>query len=228
MNELLLALIGGLAGSIHCVGMCGGLVISLGVRGREQSALKRQLVYALGRVFTYTVAGVAAGYAGWRLDGQLAAWPNARVGLQVIGGLGLVAVGLELLGKFPWREKSGSECLGAALFSGLHGSAGGVFFAGTINGLLPCGLVYAWLAVAVSTASLLRGAAVMALFGLGTIPALAALGAGARWLPCSVRHVIARVGAWVVIVSGLALLGAAAWALFTNDPAACPYCSPAE
>jgi sulfite exporter TauE/SafE len=103
-----------------------------------------------------------------------------------------------------------------------------VFFAGMINGLLPCGLVYAWLAVAVSTASLLRGAAVMALFGLGTIPALAALGAGARWLPCSVRHVIARVGAWVVIVSGLALLGAAAWALFTNDPAACPYCSPAE
>ncbi|MBX7104621.1 MAG: sulfite exporter TauE/SafE family protein [Gemmataceae bacterium] len=225
MNECLLALFGGLAGSAHCVGMCGGLVVSLGVRGQEMAALRRQLIYAAGRVFTYSFAGLAAGYAGLRFGSELDTWPAGRAVLQLVGGLALIVVGLELLGLLPWRAKGDAGCLGPALFEGLRGSARGVFFAGMINGLLPCGLVYAWLAVAFSTASLLRGAAVMACFGVGTIPALAALGAGARWLPCSARHTLARVGGWIVVGSGVALVATAAYG-FVVTPVDCPLCGP--
>lgn len=225
MNECLLALIGGLAGSAHCVGMCGGLVISLGVRGQESAVLRRQLVYAAGRVFTYTFAGLTAGYLGLRFGAELSRWPAGQIGLQLIGGVALLLVGFELLGFGPWRGKAESSCLGAALFEGLRGNARAVFLAGMVNGLLPCGLVYAWLAVAFSTADLVRGAAVMACFGFGTIPALAALGAGARWLPCSARHVLAKLAGWVVIASGVALIASAIHGYNTGTPA-CPLCDP--
>ena len=81
MIELPLVFLGGLLGSAHCVGMCGGFALSIGVGAKSFTAnLQRQLVYTLGRVLTYSFFGVAAGYAGF--------WLSRRAGtlIHVQGG----------------------------------------------------------------------------------------------------------------------------------------------
>ena len=74
----LLVFVGGLLGSAHCVGMCGGFVLALGVRPGLFANLRRQIAYGLGRVFTYTVGGIAAGMVGLRLEGSAATLINAQ------------------------------------------------------------------------------------------------------------------------------------------------------
>ena len=71
MIELPLVFLGGLLGSAHCVGMCGGFAVSIGIGSRGlASNLRRQLVYTAGRIFTYSFFGIVAGYAGLWIAAQ--------------------------------------------------------------------------------------------------------------------------------------------------------------
>src|SRR5262245_15231585 len=107
--------VGGLLSSAHCVGMCGGFALALGAGGRSHAVnLLRQLVYGLGRVFTYTVFGVAAGYAGARLTADWQPLMNVQAVLSIAAGLALIALGLDAAGLLRWpRSASSSACLGA-------------------------------------------------------------------------------------------------------------------
>jgi uncharacterized protein len=140
---------------------------------------------------------------------------------------GLAATGV-LAG---WRARAAKgPCLVPSLFGALLTATRmhSVFLAGAVNGLLPCGLVYAYLALAASAHDMLRGAAVMGLFGAGTIPVMAAVGCGGALLGHALRARVFRVAAWCVVLTGV--LSVARGAGFLPAPvlaggaAVCPYC----
>ena len=189
----------GIASGVHCVGMCGGIVTAFSVVRMESHRpifpLARQLAFNAGRISTYAAAGAAAGTAG-----SFLALQN---GLYLFANVVLILVGLHLAG---FGALLRLERLGAPLWRRLQPLAarasakGNPYFAGLLWGWLPCGLVYAALAVAVTSGSSLKGAAAMLAFGLGTLPWLLAAGAAAaqlrRWM--SLPAVRLAVGGGVV------------------------------
>jgi sulfite exporter TauE/SafE len=116
-------------------------------------------------------------------------------------GLGLVTLGLIRL---PQRWSTATSQLFAPLFAYFLNARGwfGYFLAGLANGFLPCGLVYAFLALAAAAQDGPRGALIMTLFGIGTMPAMLAIGCGTRLLTHGVRRQIYRVAAVFVVALG--------------------------
>ncbi len=159
-------LVASLAGSLHCAGMCGPLLLVMH-RGRPSPVL--HIAYQTGRVATYTALGVAAGVLGRGVD-TLAA---AR-GLEH-AALGLTAMALVSMLVIPrWRTKRhagfGLDLMRGALMQAAPPLRALLF--GAATGLMPCGWLYAWLAVAMGTGTALAGGAVMGAFAVGSIPAL--------------------------------------------------------
>jgi sulfite exporter TauE/SafE len=177
MNPWIAAFSLGLAGSLHCVGMCGPLVLAL-PGGRDKSLPRRlfgRLAYNLGRTVTYAIMGLLAGAFGHVVQ---------HVGLQqfvsiLLGVLLLATVFLSSRHAPAWVVQRITVPLQKALAGLLkRDGARGLFEIGLLNGLLPCGLVLAALAGASLQVGPLRGALYMALFGLGTTPLLFALSLG--------------------------------------------------
>lgn len=178
-DSLLLALgsglLLGLAGSLHCVGMCGPLVLGFSAKNTPKGkGLGHSIYYSLGRVFTYSLMGLVLGYfgAGVRLTGY------QGIVSVVIGSILLFSVLL------PASLKSKAALLpGAFIYTKLKSSLSGVilkegkprpFIFGMLNGFLPCGLVYTALAASLVPETVFASAAFMAAFGIGTSPLLSA------------------------------------------------------
>jgi sulfite exporter TauE/SafE len=179
------ALIAGLAGSGHCLGMCGGVAGALAMRARtthaggvSESRVALALAYNLARISSYALAGTLAGLLGRTLLRAVDVAPLS-IALRVAAGLIMVAAGGRLL--FGWRLLDPIEAAGAGLWrrlapwtnrgvhrAGLTGAIG----LGLAWGWLPCGLTYSMLLLAATTASVTQGALVMAAFGLGTLPSM--------------------------------------------------------
>ncbi len=243
MLELPLVFLGGLLGSAHCVGMCGGFALLIGSgAGSVPSNVARQAVYSLGRIFTYVALGGALGYAGLRLAQDLPLIVRAQSVLALVAGVTLVIVGLISAGVLPNNlssffgrgGRSASHAGPSCLASGLLGSFlrapgwGNVFLAGVFTGFLPCGLVYGFLALACSTASFPVGAATMAAFGLGTVPLMVLVGSGGSLVSVVTRQRLLRLAAWCVVVAGMISLarGVSAWTADTQSgPPDCPLCA---
>jgi len=168
---LITAFVMGAVGSLHCVGMCGPLAMSLPVVAPSPAGrMFYTLLYNLGRVLTYAAIGAVLGLVGASF---------ALVGLQQ--GLSIVA-GLLILVFLVWPKGSwaiNSHKTVQQFFEFLRKQLGelffkknfrSVFFIGLLNGLLPCGLVYMAVAGAVSTGSVVKSSLFMAMFGLGTLP----------------------------------------------------------
>jgi len=214
MNWILAGLAFGFFGSVHCVGMCGPLALSL--PGADQSRVRfvvERVVYNLGRVLTYTLLGGLVGLAGRGA---------ALAGLQqaVSVGIGVVMI---LAAAVPWvsRRVQQLEQAPAALLGKVmapigrlyqRGGTGALLVVGVLNGLLPCGFVYAALATALTAGDLVQSMTFMAAFGLGTGPAMLGVSligrvASATWrarLQRLVPYGLAFVGL-LLIVRGLGL-----------------------
>lgn len=172
----------GIASGVHCVGMCGGIVTAFStIRFNPRPEWTRQILFNAGRISTYAVAGAAAGTAGSFLALQNGLYLFANVVLILVG-LHLAGFGallrLERLGGPLWRRLQPLAARASA--------KGNPYFAGLLWGWLPCGLVYAALAISVSGGNAFSGSAAMLAFGLGTLPWLLAAGAAAaqlrRWM----------------------------------------------
>jgi sulfite exporter TauE/SafE len=206
----------GLLGSLgHCLGMCGPLVTMFGVqfRARRSAGLPYHLLYHASRVGVYALLGALVGGLGSALGlGDSLGRVAGTVSLFL--GLGVLLLGLGYLGWLPLGriEATGAWLNRAMGWALQQGSSVRVLVLGALNGLLPCGLVYSTLLVAASTGGPLTGAAAMAVFGLGTLPALVAVGVGAGALSARVRQVFVRVAGVLIMVVGLqiALRGLAA------------------
>jgi hypothetical protein len=182
------ALLMGLAGSGHCTAMCGGLVglassaTSSPEPRRPRAQFRRIAASSAGRLLSYAMAGGGAGAAGGGLASMVAA-ERLPWALRLLAGALMISVGLHLagltkalrpvewLGHVVWGRISGT----ALRFSVVR-STSGAFVFGLLWGWLPCGLVYAALALASATGSAAHGALAMTAFGVGTLPMLVALG----------------------------------------------------
>lgn len=233
MTELLLIFCGGALGSAHCVGMCGSFALAVGAGAPGWAAnLNRQLTYSAGRLFTYSAAGAMAGFAGARLAAGLAGWIDAQAVLALVAGVLLMAQGLSAAGvvRFDHWLPQPVVCLAGTFFGPLLRGSGlsTAFLAGMFTGLLPCGLVYAYLALAGSTGELSGGMLRMALFGLGTVPVMVLVGLGASAVGLAWRRRMLRFAAWCVVLTGLISCGRGLYPLVTaaEEPvAACPFCT---
>ena len=210
MIELPLVFLGGLLGSAHCVGMCGGFAVRVGLGASGFLAnLSRQLTYSAGRIFTYSFLGVIAGYAGMWLSGKTNLWINTQAILCMLAGGWLTIYGLLELGLIPRRYQQrvgpgAAACL-AGTFVGPFLAARGrlaILLAGVLTGFLPCGLVYAFLALASSSGSIGTGLATMSIFGAGTAPLMILTGASGSLLSHYMRRHLLRISAICVCLMG--------------------------
>lgn len=235
MIELPLIFLSGLLGSGHCVGMCGAFAMAIGWGSRRPlDNLIRQLCFSLGRAVTYTFLGVTAAFAGQQLQIKLG-WLNGAQGvLSLLAGLLLVIAGLAATDwlplRFTWMNRV-TSCSAASQFRALLGSSSrlNVLIAGVMTGFLPCGLVYAFVALAAGTGSVLSGASVMATFALGTMPLMLVTGLGSSLLSATVRTRLLRLAACcVVVVGGITVARGASnlIAVSHSESPRCPQCHP--
>jgi sulfite exporter TauE/SafE len=125
----------------------------------------------------------------------------------MLAGVLLMVQGLAASGALPWRAWTGTAggCLGPSLFAVLlHAPRfSRVFLAGVINGILPCGLVYAYLALAAGSGAMWTGGLTMFLFGLGTMPLMVLVGSSGHLLGMTSRRRLWRLAAWCVVLTGV-------------------------
>jgi sulfite exporter TauE/SafE len=224
--EWLLIFVGGLTSAGHCLGMCGGFVLALGASAPGLAAnARRQLVYATGRVSVYMLAGAVVGYSGARLGG-LQALVNTQAIFCIAAGMVLIGQGLITAGVLPWFTSGIAVCPGASTFAALLRAPRlrSVFVAGACNGLLPCALVYAYLALAAATGDMLHATAVMALFGLGTVFPLLLAGLTGSVLSIPWRRKVLRIAAWCIVLTGALTLARGIQYLQHSTGDACPFC----
>jgi hypothetical protein len=227
-----MALMTGLLGSGHCLGMCGGLISALALsHSRHRKPLLFHGLYHGGRVLTYTLVGAMVGWLG-----SVLAYANrfhslmrlALVGsdlLVIVVGLGTVVIAsrcnllrFDLPGPVRLISRAansltravpqlpGGEQLPASTYTALP--------LGLLMGFLPCGFSYAMAITAAQSASLTKGALTMLCFGVGTTPALLLFGCTIHWLSQRVRGWMIRGAGLLVAVIGayhlrqhIALLG---------------------
>src|SRR3989337_2883908 len=108
MIEYVLFFIAGIAGSFHCIGMCGGFPIALGSVSNRSPSRKalNQLLYNSGRIFTYTFLGILLGYLSLRIN-EIKPILNAQLIVSVIAGIFMILIGLQILGMLVERAIPG-------------------------------------------------------------------------------------------------------------------------
>jgi uncharacterized protein len=221
MTYYLVVFAAGVAGSFHCIGMCGGFACGLGrdPRGRGATTV-RHLLYNSGRLTTYCFLGALAGALGQiictrqgttflLLGGSLEA---AQRILAIVAGLLMIAMALQFFGLLQAFNRLavgfGSSTFALSLRSLLttRNRAAPLAF-GVFNGFLPCPLVYAFAAQAASTFQPLPGALTMASFGLGTFPAMLLMGGVGRVLAPAWRRRGVLLAGTCILLLGIITLG---------------------
>lgn len=187
-TSYLVAFIMGLFSSLHCLGMCGSIIGTLTLSLRQEIRESKRLLtpfvlnYNLGRITSYTLAGLVAGILQHVLILPFGKEFGYRM-LQILSAIFMAGAGLYIAGWFPrfaYIEKAGSafwrkiEPYGRSLIP-VH-TLRHAFIFGMIWGWLPCGLVYAAVALSATTGEVTRSAFTMLAFGLGTLPAVMGVG----------------------------------------------------
>ncbi len=213
------ALLAGLLGSVHCVGMCGGITgaLTMGLPAPVRLSYSRLLPYLLaynsGRIMSYVTAGALMGALGAQLSGSLT--PQAAISIgRVISGLFMLALGVTIAGW--WNALAGLEKLGGRLWRHIEPWGRGLLppkgpvqalGLGLVWGWLPCGLVYSALAWSLAAGGALQGGGIMLAFGLGTLPTLIVMGSAARWLKQMTRLPrVRQVAGALILAFGLYML----------------------
>ncbi|MFT5220594.1 MAG: sulfite exporter TauE/SafE [Planctomycetota bacterium] len=211
-HSFVTALLVGLLGSTHCIGMCGGIVSALSMTGPNELAVGRYekffrlLAYNAGRIGSYIAVGALSGF----IVNQLGAFlPESNLPIAaLISALFVIALGLYLANW--WRFLSVLEGAGNVLWQHIRPlgqrwlparNVKQAFALGLIWGWLPCGLVYAAVAWSLSSGDWVQGALIMLGFGLGTLPALLLVGSGASGLNRLMRNPTLRTSAGVALIA---------------------------
>lgn len=226
MMSLLAGVTFGLASSAHCAAMCGPLVTSIGRRVGTASAraqLGHVLLYHCGRAAIYVLLALPAGAAGETLVVR-----GLGRGLAICAGVLLLAAAAGSTRVRPFGNMSaGYSRLLARLSTRLlrwaaaH-TVAGPLATGALNGLLPCGLVYAALTAAVATGTVAGAALLMAGFGAGTSAILVALALGAASIPQKARARLGAATPLVLAAAAMILIARGATAPHHHHPAAPP------
>jgi len=206
MNYLPLAFLMGLFGSLHCAVMCGPLMLSLPIEKRNiWNAGLSLLLYQTGRILSYTLMG---GIAGW-FGSTFSLIANQKT-LSIVIGILLIVFTLLQFSSYCSKKLSTFQFKLINPISKLMGKLFGLplweFFAGMLNGIIPCGMVYLSLATAVNSASAINGFQFMFLFGLGTLPLLMMISLGGIYLKKYIRFNTKKLIPWFMLFMGILLL----------------------
>jgi sulfite exporter TauE/SafE len=205
--SLLSALLVGLLGGVHCVGMCGGIVAAFSFRADGTvPPFRLHIGYNLGRVLSYTLFGALAGGLGASLN--LLHVRPVQIALYLLAQCVMILLGLYLAGWNRWVLIF--ERAGGALWKRVQPlfrkflpvrNLPGAFLAGMVWGWLPCGLVYSMLVSALASGGAAGGAGLMLAFGLGTLPNLLGMGLFAHSLKPFFQNLTVRRLAGLLVAS---------------------------
>ncbi len=219
MNTNQLAFFIGLFGSLHCVGMCGPLALAVPMKHNGLgNVLFNKLLYQFGRIISYSFLGLLTGLLGHQI------WlAGLQQWVSIISGLLIIAAAC-----FRWLHFSlVNNQLNIILrpFNKLLGYAlrnkASHFIVGILNGFLPCGFVYLALAGSLNTNNITSAVFYMFWFGLGTLPIMFAVTAGAGFAGPLIRTKINRGIPFVMLCLGV-------WFIFRGLELNIPYLSPAK
>ena len=205
----------GLFSTMHCVGMCGGIIGALSLslpvetRNNKPKLFAYVMTYNLGRIISYGAAGLVAGAIGAGVL-QSTGIESGHAVLRLIGVMMMVAIGLYLTGWLP--QIASVEKIGIPLWKHLEpigrklvpvASLPKALAYGLIWGWLPCGMVYFVLVWALTAGSAVNGALTMMAFGLGTLPILVTAGFMTSWITRFTHSTRARqlVGLLIIIAA---------------------------
>lgn len=198
----------GLVGNLHCVGMCGPIALIVPVKrsGRAQKALSI-LLYNLGRIAVYSALGALLGAFSMSLNIM-----GVQQHISILIGITMISIIV-----FPALSRK-FNLINSTLFSGVSRlkkhfyllvnkrTYFSIFLLGTLNGLLPCGLLYMALAGASLTGSALKGASYMMLFGIGTVPLMFAIPYLGHLITDKIQHPFKRLIPFTMIIFGTLLV----------------------
>lgn len=207
-----LILLTGVLTGLHCVGMCGAIVLAYsvapaGVTAGAGQAFLKHIAYNGGRIVSYAALGGVIGLIGTSLT-----WiERAGEVIAIAGGAIMVVGGLAMLGVLPFASRwsigglwSGSTRVQGGLLR--RRTPGSSLMLGLLTPLLPCGILYAMLAKAATAGSATAGAMTMGVFGAGMAPALMTLGGAASFFSGKVRQRAEMVAACLIILMGVILI----------------------
>jgi len=184
--------------------MCGGIVAALSMSG-NRAWMPGIFVYHFGRLITYTLLGIILGLIG-SLTVYGAGMGNIQGYLSIITGLIIILFALQTGG---WISGRSGYLYKISIPSGLltaaarQGSGASWGLLGLVNGLLPCGMVYAALALALRQAGPLNGALSMFAFGLGTMPAMTIFAIIIRRINPAVKGRVLKLASVVIVLFGV-------------------------
>jgi len=195
----------GLAGSFHCIGMCGPIALALPLNRKSVASILLGILTAnAGRIITYTLLGFLIGSIGFSLH----LFRLFQV-LSIILGVSLIVIAWrkQVLKRFEFRVPGLQVWVSKkmALLLKQNGSLK-LFGLGLLNGLLPCGMIFLALANALLAENPLGSAAAMAAFGLGTLPALLAVGFFAQNINPVFRNKLSAAFPYLLSVIGLLVI----------------------
>jgi sulfite exporter TauE/SafE/plastocyanin domain-containing protein/copper chaperone CopZ len=189
----------GVLTSIHCVGMCGGIMLSQSLSNESTNkfqAIKPALLYNVGRVISYTVLGGIIGALGSILSVSI----KTQAALQLFAGIFMIIMGFNVAGfslfrklqiKLPWS------------FCSVKNKPKTPFMVGILNGLMPCGPLQTMQLYALGTGSAAKGALSMFIFALGTVPLMLTFGAVSGLLSKGYTKKILKFSGVLVIILGI-------------------------
>ncbi len=199
-------LVVGLIAGFHCVGMCGGFVLSYTAKGAQQGIQTYwlHLQYALGKLLSYTVLG-----AGFGLLGALVSFtPTLRGIAAILAGVFLIGYGFNMLHVFSLVRVGFTmpRFLSRFVRKETHRTTQ-PFIIGLLNGLMiACGPLQAMYVMAAGTGDALEGAKLLFIFGIGTLPLMFGFGFLASLVSHSITHKILNASGVLVISLGLIML----------------------
>jgi len=218
------ALLAGFLGSAHCLGMCGGISGMIAVNAGV-TALSTQvplaIAYNIGRITSYAVLGAIVGGLG---QAAVMTVPAIAGPVKLVSGIIIVLVGLQLV--FDLRILAPLERSGALLWQRIAPLAQRLlpvttmtraYGLGLLWGWLPCGLVYSALLIATTTAHIGGGALTMAVFGLGTMPAMVMTGVGAFRLSQLLGNARRAAGVLLIVIGAITLFMPVEMMLMSGD-----------
>ena len=189
----------GVLTSIHCVGMCGGIMLSQSINKDSKNkfdSIKPALLYNAGRVLAYTIIGGIVG----ALGSVLSLSPSVKAGLQIFAGVFMIIMGLNMSGyslfrklniRLPWSACSVKK------------KPKTPFLVGVLNGLMPCGPLQTMQLYALGTGSAFNGALSMLLFSLGTVPLMLTFGALSGLISKGYTKTLLNFSGILVVVLGI-------------------------
>lgn len=189
----------GVLTSIHCVGMCGGIMLSQSLTKESKNkfeAMEPALLYNLGRVVSYTILGGVIGALGSVFSLSI----TTKSSLQIFTGAFMIIMGLNMTGFSAFRKLNIKMPFSAYKVKSKPKTP---FLVGLLNGLMPCGPLQTMQLFALGTGSAMKGALSMFMFSIGTVPLMLTFGAVSGLLSKGYTKKILKFSGVLIIVLGL-------------------------